>query len=115
MAKDLRRYPRAECREDVRVIWTDSRGEPQYLAGKTVDISERGIRVELPQPVPVRTHIGLRSESLGLACSGSVRHCGRRGAKYFVGIAFSGTLPLHPRIVSLLASQVPADSLGIVR
>ena len=92
MSGNLRRADRVKNSVPVRVTWQDSEGNHKFTRAKVLDISDTGIRIELPEAVPVRGAVGLQAESLGLRCSGSVRHCVRTGIKYIAGIAFIGTV-----------------------
>ena len=76
-------------RSPISVSWVDRLGTPKFSQARTLDVSEIGIRIELPEPLEPRTVLGLRSEKLGLSSTGSVRTCVRCAAKYVVGVEFT--------------------------
>jgi len=64
--------------------------------GRLVDVSEAGMRVELPEPLEKLTYLTLRADGLKLHGTASVRSCTRKGLKYVVGLEFSGGLQWKP-------------------
>ena len=60
--------------------------------GKCIELSESGIRVEVPVNVAVRTSLTLNAERIKLAGSASVRHVTRHGAKYILGLELSQSM-----------------------
>src|SRR3981081_3996731 len=113
MGKDIRRHNRIPYPGLIKLCWQDTRGDNKIGQGKCIDISASGLRMELPEPVILRSYVTLRSERIGLASSGSVRHCARFGGKYIVGIEFSRPLHMtHPELVShgpVEKTSVPAE------
>ena len=47
------------------------------------------MRIEMPEPVLLRTQIYLNSPKHRIQCAASVRHCRRLGIKYVVGVEFT--------------------------
>ena len=92
-AKHTRRHHRAAHTGLIRLSWEDASGHLAYTQGKCVDISESGLRIETPCPIPLRTYVSLRADRIGLAGSASVRHVVRCGAKYTVGLELSQPIP----------------------
>ena len=86
----LRRYERKRMVSMVHVGWQDSSGIDKAVKTKSSDISEAGLRFELPEAVADRSFVSLRSQSLGLNARASVRSCIREGNKYSVGVEFVG-------------------------
>src|ERR1035438_2973321 len=84
--KEIRRHPRIPYFGRVRISWQDSQGCPRYMTGKCLDVSEAGIRVEVPEPIPARTNVMLRAEQLNLTGSAIVKHVARQGLNYFLGL-----------------------------
>ena len=62
------------------------------MTGKCLDISEEGIRVEVPESIPARTNVMLRAEQLNLTGSAIVKHIERQGLSYFLGLELSQAL-----------------------
>lgn len=84
--KDVRKHQRIIYAGTVRLCWEDASGEPRYAQSKCIDVSESGLRIEVPAPVPVRGTISVRAERLKISGSASVKHTTRVGARYHVGV-----------------------------
>jgi hypothetical protein len=91
-ASDVRKHRRVPYMGPIRLSWEDERGQPKFVQSKCLDISESGLRVETPQPIPVRTCVMLRAERINLSGSATVRHSQRYGSKYILGIELSQAL-----------------------
>ena len=85
---NLRRQERLTTSASVRVTWQDARGRDKFATVHSFDISATGIRMELPEQVPVRTVLTFQSEQLKLHGRGSVRYCRRETGHYVVGVEF---------------------------
>jgi hypothetical protein len=96
MTKDLRRHSRRSLPGMIRISWQDTRGQDKFATGRMFDVSESGVRLEVPEPIAPQTRVNVRCEKLNLAGSGLVRHCTRNGAKYIIGVALSSQLFLRP-------------------
>lgn len=72
----------------LEISWQDGRGTKRTLTVHAIDLSNSGIRVESAEPIELHTEVHLRAERYGLSGFTSVRHCGRRGAKYILGLEF---------------------------
>ena len=64
--------------------------------GVILDVSESGMRAQLPDPIERLAYVTLHSPSLGLQGSASVRSCERKGMKYIAGFEFSAGLKWKP-------------------
>lgn len=93
----LRRHPRSDQSAPVQLVWKDRQEIDRFMNGLILDVSESGIRVELPDPLERQTYVTLRSASLGLHGTASVRSCVRKGMKYIVGLELSGGLKWKPK------------------
>lgn len=95
---DLRRTDRQPCDQRITIVWRDMAGQEKFVHAKAVDICERGLRFEMPEPLPRQTYLMLGAEKLGLRGTASVRHCTRvRGSRFAVGVEFSAGLRWTPR------------------
>jgi hypothetical protein len=79
------------------MAWKDQGGADKFVSGRTVDISESGIRIEVSAPLDKQTYVTLQSSVLDLHGAASVRTCIRKGIKYIVGLEFSGGLRWKPK------------------
>jgi hypothetical protein len=94
---ELRRHGRTAESTPVQLIWKDRQGVDRFMNGRTIDVSESGIRVELPEPIEKQTYVTLQSVRLGVHGSASVKSCVRKGMKYVAGLEFSAGLKWKPK------------------
>jgi len=114
--KDRRRRRRIPYIGPLRLLWEDDTGRPKYLSVKILDISERGIRVESPEPIPENAHVSVRADRINLAGPAAIKYQMRIGSKYLLGMELSPALKnqaeelfRHPSSVEppLLVGLVP--------
>lgn len=98
--KDLRRHPRLPYLGRVRISWEDTHGTPKYALANCMEISEGGVRIETPEPIPVYARVSLRVEQINLVGSAAVKHIARRGSKYVLGLEMSQ--PVRDRTLDLI-------------
>jgi curved DNA-binding protein len=85
---DKRRKQRQLFDCTLEVSWQDGQGNSRTLSVHAIDLSNSGIRVESSEPIEEGTEVYVRAERYGLTGATSVRHCGRRGSKYVLGLEF---------------------------
>jgi hypothetical protein len=68
------------------MMWCDASGNDKFANALALDISEMGVRLKVPEAVPVQACVTLRSEPLKLHGQASVRHCSRFGTTYTIGL-----------------------------
>ncbi len=85
-----RRSPRYPASAAIRLAWTSN--FDKYAMGVCVDVSRTGVQLLISDPIPVRTRVCFKSDSLALSGSGTVRHYKRQNGKYVVGLEFAGGL-----------------------
>lgn len=90
--RNIRRHRRIPYTGPVRISWQDGNGHPCYIQGKCLDVSEGGLRVESPQPIPARMLVTFNAERLKLSGSATVKHVQRRGPQYILGLELNATL-----------------------
>lgn len=93
----IRRDDRIPSTELVEVTWKDRYGQEKFAKARTLDVSELGMRIEVPEPLEKLAYVTFRSSALALHGSASVRSCVRQGTKYLVGLEFSGGLKWKPK------------------
>lgn len=118
--EQLRAGQRTPAPMTVQVVWQDKLGRDKFATVRSVDISNLGIRLEMPEPLEARSIVTLNSQQLGLHGSGSVRYCTRKGGrKYVIGLECVGGLrykvpetrvAVPSTLESLAASHMPAVS-----
>ena len=90
--KDSRRYRRIPYLGVVRVGWEDAQGYMKYAQTKCVDISAGGLRIELPEPIPMGSYVTVRADRINMAGRAMVRYKARHGAKFIHGLELSQRL-----------------------
>ncbi len=61
----------------------------RYAQAKCLDISEDGLRIQVSEPVPVRTRLLFRADLINFGGSATVRCVSWRGCKYILGLSLS--------------------------
>jgi len=98
---DLRRQDRQACDHRVTVLWQDARGQDKFVNAKALDISESGLRLQMPEPMPKQRYLTLRAPKLGLLGHASVKHCSRSsGSKFVIGVEFTAGMRWTPKIAA---------------
>ncbi len=90
--RNIRRHRRILYPGPVRLSWQDARGVACYALGKSLDVSEGGLRIECTEPIPSAAVVSLRAERLQISGSATVKHIVRRGAKYILGLELNQAL-----------------------
>jgi len=90
--KDIRRHERIPFLGGVHISWEDARGGPKQTQARCLDVSEEGLRIEVPEPIPVQSRVSLRADRINFHGSGTVKYIARRGAKYILGLNLSHAL-----------------------
>ena len=88
-SRGTRRHDRTEYAEIVQVMWKDRDGGDKFTNARTLNISEVGMRIEVPEPLQERSYVTLRCDKLKLNGRASVRTCHRKGTRYLVGLEFA--------------------------
>ena len=101
----LRRHERTTECAPVQVMWKDRSGGDKYANARALDISESGMRIEVPEPLQERSYVTLRSDKLKLNGTASVRTCIRNGNRYWIGLEFSVGMKWKPPQPEAAVSQ----------
>ncbi len=109
MSRNLRRHTRIEFPGIVRLSWQVS-GNVKFARGRCVDLSESGMRVEVPEAIEVRSYVTVSAEKIRLSANASVRHCVRNGGKFVVGLEFSTPLKSLAEMLEFLAASGSSSS-----
>ena len=92
LAKDARQQQRVPYAGPIQIGWSDASGEPKYTHGKCVDISEGGLRIEVPVAIPAGTRLMLNAERIKVSGSASVKAVTRHGGRFILGLELSQKL-----------------------
>jgi hypothetical protein len=86
----MRPRPEERYPVDFQVFLTwQKNGVMQRVAGRCVDLSPSGARLETRDKLETRLAVLVHSERFGRMGLASIRHCTRQGMKYDVGLEFS--------------------------
>jgi hypothetical protein len=87
----MRPRPEQRYKADFRVFltWEHRNGTVRRVAGRCVDLSPSGARLETKDKLELRSTILLHSEQFGRMGTASVRYCALHGMTYRVGLQFS--------------------------
>ena len=72
----------------VKVTWVDSGGGHRQVLGRSLNISEGGLGMELPESIPSGIAVRVTGRTPGLDARAKVRHSEGAVGKYFVGVQF---------------------------
>ena len=101
---EFRRYPRIPYSGVVFISWKTFDGQRNHVMGRALDVSERGIAIEVATRSPAGSFIRIRAYGLNLDGSGTVRRIVRRVGRYTLGLELSEPLDLNI-LAELTASQ----------
>jgi hypothetical protein len=85
--KDLRRHCRIpyDVPLDLEISWTANM-ETKSVQAKLINISLGGLRIEAPEPIPIRTLITFGAGAINLSGSALVCYMNQKDAKFIVGL-----------------------------
>ena len=89
---EFRRYPRIPYSGVVFISWKTFDGQSNYILGKGLDVSERGIGLVAATRIPAGSFVKVRAYGLRLDGSATVRRVGRLPGGYLVGLELSQSL-----------------------
>jgi hypothetical protein len=87
--KEQRLVPRQQVEQRVWVRWVDASGIPLGGRARSVDVSERGVRVLLERRVDLLSYVHVECHALKIAGLAVVRHCSRHGMGWVAGLQVS--------------------------
>src|SRR5665213_1290940 len=82
--QDRRQQEQSSSTAAVLISWEDERGLVRYSHAKLLDISPDGLRIEMPEPIPVRSRLLLRADRINFSGSATVRNVTWRGCRYIL-------------------------------
>ena len=104
--QDIRRHHRFPYLGPVRISWEGARGEIKHGHVKCCDVSQGGLKAEVPEAIPPRTTVWLRAERIQFSGAATVKHVTRVGAKYILGLELSQ--PIRHEAVAGAPARMPA-------
>ena len=90
--KENRQHQRIPYFGSARISWEDERGLTRYAHAKCLDVSNQGLRIEVGEPIPVRSRLLLRANLMDVGGSATVRYTAWSRCKYILGLNLSHTL-----------------------
>lgn len=88
-SRNRRAALRQKLDEPVTLSWVDTNGAYFHAAARCLDISERGLRVELRQPIKSGSYVSIKWDKYKLNASATVRNTASKGSRYQIGLEFS--------------------------
>jgi hypothetical protein len=103
-----RKHPRHRLSLPIQISWHDENAAGEASAvGNSVDVSNYGIAVELPAPIPLSTPVKLRIEGVDVLTVATVRNVREiPGGCFWIGLEFRRTL---------LGEQLPTIHQALLR
>ena len=93
-----RRQEREPFEAKLRVYWQEASGKENFALASTVDISDSGLSIMIPNRIEPRTYVQVKADKHPELCgTASVRFCTRKGMNYCIGLEFGGGAKLKPR------------------
>lgn len=84
------------------VTWCDEEGHDKFANARALDVSDIGLRLQIPVRIREKSYISLRCEALGIHGRASVRYCSRAGNKYIIGVEFAAGLKRRARVAPVM-------------
>src|SRR5579863_514283 len=88
MNHDLRAERRRETDTVVEMTWKSESGEKRFEACRAVNLSDIGVAIECPEPLPLLAHVVLRAHAFEVAALCQVKHCTWKSTIYVLGLHF---------------------------
>jgi hypothetical protein len=102
----MRRSRRVACKAKVQLSWVAENGEACGALVTCHDISQEGMQLRSPAPVPVRSSVQYLITGSPLQGSGTVRSSARVGGAFVVGVTFAVPLRVDPATTAIPGIQV---------
>jgi hypothetical protein len=85
---NIRRHTRFEGDMSSQVVWQDRLGRDKWAKATLLDVSASGARFQMPEPLELRSVVGVTCQAARLHAQATVRFCKREGNKYIIGVEF---------------------------
>jgi hypothetical protein len=93
---NIRRHERVDCAMKGRAMWVDKSGRDKWAIVRIYNLSESGLRLDLPEKVEAHSLIRFTSDDMKVHGQATVRFCRHQGTKYVVGAEFVGGTTWKP-------------------
>jgi hypothetical protein len=70
--------------ESVRIAWVDESGQVRCMPGRCIDVSARRIHLEVPQRVPLKTHVTLSANRKTISGPSAVKYLTKCDKKFIL-------------------------------
>jgi hypothetical protein len=78
------RYAHAAVSPSVRIAWVDEGGQVRCMTGRCIDVSARRIHLEVPELVPLKTHVTLSAGRKSIPGPSAVKYLTRCDKKFIL-------------------------------
>ena len=89
---ESRRHLRIGYARMAFVSWKTSDGHSNHVLGKCLDVSERGVKIEVSTRIPAGSLVEIRADGLNLEGFATVRRISRRDSGYVLGLELTARL-----------------------
>ncbi len=96
MSHDLRRKERRETDTAVELIWKTETREQRIESCRAINLSETGVAVECPEPIPLLVHVIARVPAFEIAALAQVKRCSLTRSSYTLGLHFIARASIGP-------------------
>lgn len=86
---ERRKEPRVTNTEKVRLEWSDASSHSRWLLGTCLDISPRGMRVEINDLVPENQYVRFELVKQNFRGTATVRSAKVKGRRSLIGLEFA--------------------------
>jgi hypothetical protein len=83
---EKRKHLRSVSSEIVEITWADSQGQYFRARARCLDVSLKGLCLEVNQQIHRSSYVNIRADKLGLMVTAQVRRCVQKGLKYRIGL-----------------------------
>jgi hypothetical protein len=77
-------YSARPSAESVRIAWVDESGQVRCMPGRCIDVSARRIHLEVPQRVPLKTHVMLSANGKSIPGPSAVKYLTKCDTKFIL-------------------------------
>lgn len=89
---ERRKEPRQPCTDRVRLEWVDAESQIKWALGQCVDISPRGMRIEIKDPVSEIRNFRFDVVRANFRGAATVRNRAAKGRVTVIGVEFGASV-----------------------
>ncbi len=86
--RQRRLHARRPLLNPIEITWEEQAGVKRHSLGHCLDVSARGLKMEIPEAIEISTVVRFRVVHTNLTGSAWVRHCTATGSRHTIGLEF---------------------------